>query len=605
MRSGHKIAGCVETSTTNRSNWLLRAAGSIIALSLLIALPAQADYKDDVGYTMLESELGVGIPDGTGVPVSEVEAAVLVGDDSAWMPNAGDPEFNDATITDISGAIPGIFSGHATSVGKRFFGNTTSTSPGITGIAAYLADHWIDDGFLRINTGGGPVYQPLSSASRIANHSWIGNAGIYNEDSLARLDWVIETDEMVQVVGFTGSTSNPLLGSAFNVIAVNKTAAPTNAGSASAGGIYTSGRVKPEIVAPEISASTATPRVASTSALLIDAAHSNPSWSTDPAGISTTNRNGDTIYNAERVEIIKAALMAGADRSTSNSTSTDITDYRINAADQTSNGLDRRFGAGQLNVFNSYQVIAAGEQNSIEDYAGGAGLINSTGFDYDKAFGGSNGSNAAATYYFAQTGGPARLTASLVWNLAIAGGNKNQFDGSATLYDMDLLLFDVTDPGNWILVGNSASTNENTENLWQLLDDGKDYALRVERGAAQGAFKWDYGLAWQVTPVAPLTVDPVTLPAAYRNEAYPPQTLTASNGQSPYTWSIVSGSLPPGLALSSGGVISGTPTTIGAAFFTVQVMDAYSATATQDLQIIVQNRGYSGPCGACHSTSGF
>ncbi|HJQ40969.1 MAG TPA: Ig domain-containing protein [Thermoanaerobaculia bacterium] len=37
--------------------------------------------------------------------------------------------------------------------------------------------------------------------------------------------------------------------------------------------------------------------------------------------------------------------------------------------------------------------------------------------------------------------------------------------------------------------------------------------------------------------------------------------LHACCGTSPYTFSIYSGSLPPGLTLSSGGLISGTPTT--------------------------------------------
>jgi len=40
-------------------------------------------------------------------------------------------------------------------------------------------------------------------------------------------------------------------------------------------------------------------------------------------------------------------------------------------------------------------------------------------------------------------------------------------------------------------------------------------------------------------------------------------TLVASGGTSPYTWSVVSGSLPDGLSLSTGGAISGTPTTEG------------------------------------------
>jgi len=108
----------------------------------------------------------------------------------------------------------------------------------------------------------------------------------------------------------------------------------------------------------------------------------------------------------------------------------------------------------------------------------------------------------------------------------------------------------------------------------------------------------------------PLVVDPVVLPAAFQTKAYPQQTLSASNGQSPYTWSIVGGALPSGLTLSPGGIISGTPTSTGLSFFTVQVTDATSANATQNLQINVQRNGklfpgYAGPCGTCHSAERF
>jgi len=107
-----------------------------------------------------------------------------------------------------------------------------------------------------------------------------------------------------------------------------------------------------------------------------------------------------------------------------------------------------------------------------------------------------------------------------------------------------------------------------------------------------------------ITPSAPLEVDPIVLPNALQSRAYRPQTLTASNGETPYTWTIVAGSLPPGLTLSESGVISGIPTTVGTWNFTVQVTDALSATATRDLSIKVLKPGYNGPCGACHSAGG-
>ncbi len=585
-------------------SWWTRNTGCLLALFFLIGAPARADYKADVDYTRLASELGASMPDGAGIPVSQVEAVILVGTNQAWMPDPNNAQFGGKTITDVSGAVPGVFSGHANGVGQRFYGDITSTSPGITAVSSYLAGDWIGVGFLRVSPPGSVPLQPLFSASRISNHSWVGSMGTFDLDTLARLDWAVERDEMVQVAGFTGSSRRRLLSSAYNVISVNKTGALTTTGSASAGGIYTAGRTKPDIVAPATNASTAVPRVASASALLIEVAHNNPGLSTDQKAKSTTNRNGDTVYNAERVEVIKAALMTGADRTTGNTTSSDISDYRVNTIDRTTNGLDRRFGAGQLNVYNSYHIIAAGEQNSIEDLPNGGGLIGSTGFDYDPEFGGSKGSNTTATYYLPAAVGPTRVTASLVWNMAVDGGKVASFNGSATLYDLNLLLFDVTDHGNWVLAGSSDSTNENTENMWQLLNSSKDYALQVEIGAEQTQFNWDYGLAWRITPVVPLAVDRIILPDAFLVEAYPPQTLTAVNGQSPYTWTIVGGALPPGLKLSPSGTISGAPLMVlTSANFTVQVTDAASDAATLALSITVKTS--NGCTFSCHDNPGF
>jgi hypothetical protein len=60
------------------------------------------------------------------------------------------------------------------------------------------------------------------------------------------------------------------------------------------------------------------------------------------------------------------------------------------------------------------------------------------------------------------------------------------------------------------------------------------------------------------------------------------QLLIASGGKQPYTWTISAGSLPPGLSLTTDGIISGTPTTIGTSNFTVQVTDSQTPKAAVD-----------------------
>jgi hypothetical protein len=63
------------------------------------------------------------------------------------------------------------------------------------------------------------------------------------------------------------------------------------------------------------------------------------------------------------------------------------------------------------------------------------------------------------------------------------------------------------------------------------------------------------------------------------------QTLTATGGTGPLTWDVSSGSLPGGLSLSNGGVLSGLPTPTGTFNFTVRVQDSSSKTAIKSLSI--------------------
>ncbi len=60
----------------------------------------------------------------------------------------------------------------------------------------------------------------------------------------------------------------------------------------------------------------------------------------------------------------------------------------------------------------------------------------------------------------------------------------------------------------------------------------------------------------------PITLSPASLPNGVSGVYYQ-QLITASGGAGPYQFALVVGALPPGLTLSSGGLISGTPTTPG------------------------------------------
>ncbi len=76
--------------------------------------------------------------------------------------------------------------------------------------------------------------------------------------------------------------------------------------------------------------------------------------------------------------------------------------------------------------------------------------------------------------------------------------------------------------------------------------------------------------------------------------AYPYIAFGASGGQTPYTWSVASGQVPPGLVFSSGNpgtlinnVLSGTPTKAATFAFTMKVTDSLGDTATQSFSIAI------------------
>jgi hypothetical protein len=65
------------------------------------------------------------------------------------------------------------------------------------------------------------------------------------------------------------------------------------------------------------------------------------------------------------------------------------------------------------------------------------------------------------------------------------------------------------------------------------------------------------------------------------------QSFTATGGKEPYTWAITGGTLPPGLALSPGGVLTGIPTVAADYSFIVSVADSASANATVAFEMTV------------------
>jgi uncharacterized protein YjdB len=85
-----------------------------------------------------------------------------------------------------------------------------------------------------------------------------------------------------------------------------------------------------------------------------------------------------------------------------------------------------------------------------------------------------------------------------------------------------------------------------------------------------------------------LSITTTSLSAGTVDQFYSQTISTNEDGTAPYTFSVISGTLPPGLAMdSSTGVISGTPTTAGTYTFTVTVRDADGNLANESYTLTV------------------
>ena len=99
----------------------------------------------------------------------------------------------------------------------------------------------------------------------------------------------------------------------------------------------------------------------------------------------------------------------------------------------------------------------------------------------------------------------------------------------------------------------------------------------------------NYGAYFTIAGGCP-TILMAKLVAAVKNVAAS-QNLNAYGGIAPYAYTNTGGSLPPGLSLSSGGVLSGTPTAAGLYSFTVTATDANGCTGNTAYALQVYGSG--------------
>ncbi len=455
---------------------------SLLCLALIPNVTnGQASLFTEIGYTDLVNRLGGSTPTGNGIRVSMVEVSIS----GNYRPDTSSSQFTGKTFFDFGGGSG--TSGHAQTVAVNYFGLTGSIAPGITQINTYRVDgsvssiDWFGAAYLNFDTVNAPLSDP---SSRIMNHSWIGTGSANDPDNLQvsrRVDFAIRRDNQLYVVGVNNANDSipALLGHSYNSMAVGLTNRGSSIGPTTGD---TSGRSKPDIVVPHSFTSFATPVVGAAGALLMQTADA---------------KSGGESFDASRVETIKAILMTGATKQEFVGWSAPYDWKRIN------NGsfiepLDRRYGAGQLNINNSHRIMEQSEKNGTDQVVDG--LI---GWDFDSF----SAQGQTRRYYFDTPNGVDLITASatVTWlrRIVQAGGN---FDTSnPTLSRIELRLFEVDSNFNLTnLIDASLSPIDNVQHIWNTssLQGGKRYAWEVTLAQLpNGQTEENFAIAWMVVPV--------------------------------------------------------------------------------------------------------
>lgn len=87
-------------------------------------------------------------------------------------------------------------------------------------------------------------------------------------------------------------------------------------------------------------------------------------------------------------------------------------------------------------------------------------------------------------------------------------------------------------------------------------------------------------------PIPTITVEPTVFAPAQVGAVYPPVAMIADEGTGPYAWRATG--LPAGLTMTSGGLLSGSPTVAGTFGVTITVVDATGLATTTERSLVVR-----------------
>ena len=433
------------------------ALAALLSTVFAVSATAQTATQQEIGYVDLVALIGSGLEDGSGVTSAQVEAG------TNYLANVNDSQLNNTVFFNASGTSTNI-SGHATMVGQRMYGSssmTTGLGKAANPISAFSASDFLFTQTNAATTGGDP--EPFNFD--VSNHSYI----LYQSDAmfsdantinlLQRLDFMVDHNESTMCVGLNNGSLQPLpefLTFMYNSISVGRTDAAHSSGITS---VYGAGRTKPDIVAPDTATSFSSPLVCSAAAILHE------------AGAGT---------DATKTETIRALLLSGATK-----------EEFANWDRTTTRPLDEIFGAGELNIFNSYMSLQGGEFNGSTN-SPNAGSVGMNGWDYESQIAAGD----AMFYRFdvAQGTEVDQLSIVLAWNMELIdqAPSPNVFNPSQNLGNLDLEFYDSSGSLLGSLIDESKSTVDNVEHIYLLNLPAGTYHLRVSSDTSR-----DFGLAWR------------------------------------------------------------------------------------------------------------
>ena len=422
----------------------------------LAASCLRADWRDVCGFTRLQALAGAELPGAPGSGLTQVEVPEASGN---CAPDTTNALFTGKTFTLKTGVTP--TSAHATHVATNYYA-TTSMIPGSTGVNVYNANNWLNSDFLKFGTSSNPA----TESRAVENHSWVVETGWTQaqvEEANRRLDYQINHDGFVCAVGSdnNGSTTLPqFLCQSYHTISVGRDDGGHSAGFTA---YDTTGRIKPDIVAPsadpEYATSYTTPMVAGAAGMLVAKLAAAPY----------------SLTGADKPRVVKALLLATATKNTLPSWS-----------NTSSRPLDLVYGAGVLNAWLAYSTLRCGKttaSNSIRYAARGWAAETVSG-------------SSTKTYYFnIPAGAPTTPFCScLTWHRVIGKAGSTW---TSAIANLDLYLYRSNGFTLGSLVASSLSTVDNVELIYQPTLAPGNYALVVKNTSSSNTA---YGMAWHSPP---------------------------------------------------------------------------------------------------------